>query len=215
MSETRQMILGGALTAPFLTYFTSRPSGTPQHHNWGTVANGWVEIRWTPAAQALFDQFQATIAVIAPVELFNDEGGAGVRFPVRSGTDDPSRANSPQAQDNGLLDGGLVLRTPTGEVRVSELRPVLRDELVSGTCTVNGFQVSVQPMLHCSLEEGRLVAEPAPLGQPLTVRLTGVPARPTREAVDAFAPALGTTTLSPDTVLAHVTAEAEYTPPRY
>ncbi|WP_246102762.1 hypothetical protein [Streptomyces piniterrae] len=133
---------------------------------------------------------------------------------MRSATGDPALADLPKAQGRGVLDGGLLVRTPTGEFQITELEPALGDELASGTCTVNGVKSGGQSLLRCSMSEGRLVAEPAQPGRPLKVRLTGVPVRPTEESLKAFTTALGASPFTVDSVLGHLTAEGTYTPPR-
>ncbi|MDH6708776.1 hypothetical protein P3T27_005522 [Kitasatospora sp. MAA19] len=216
MSTTRRTVLSGALAAPLLARFTgSAADATPNDDDtWGTISDGWVEIRWTPQAQAQLDRFEATVEAIAPARLVKDSQGVALRFPLRSGAGDPSPTDLPQAQGNGLLDGGVTVRTPTVRLQVTSLNGTLQDGQAFGTCVVNGVDVGMRSVFRCGLTEGALAADPAPPGRPLTLRLSGAPLRPSGEALEAFASAFGEAAFTADTVLAHVTAEGRYTPPK-
>jgi hypothetical protein len=207
-------MLGGALVAPLLAQFGTTALGATPDDKWGTISDGWIEIRWTPPAQAQLDRSEATVAAIAPANLIKDQHGMGIRFPVLSGAGDPALTNLSRAQGSGSLDGGLVVRTPTGEVRATRLEATMGGGQVSGKCTVNGIDVGVQSVFDCGLDAGRLAVESAPAGEPIMIRLADVPARPTQEAVDTFASVLGAPGFTTDTVLAYVTAECRYHPPQ-
>ncbi|MDF3287743.1 hypothetical protein [Streptomyces silvisoli] len=214
MSTTRRMVLGAALTAPLLAQFAGTASASVADAKWGTVSDGWVEVRWTPQAQRQLDQFEAEVEAVAPARLVKDSRGSAMRFPVRSGSGDPSLADVPRAQGNGGLDGGIAVRTARGNFRVEKLESVLQDGVVSGTCVVNGVDLGHRSVFGCDLAEGRLTTDSVPPGQPMRVRIQEVPLRPTAELADAFAAAFGTPAFTTDTVLAHMTAEGLYTPPK-
>jgi len=142
MSTTRRMVLGAGLAAPLLAQFTGTASGTAGDTKWGTISEAWVEVRWTPQAQAQLDRFEAVVEAVAPAELVKDSSGSAVRFPVRSGTGDPSVPNLPKAQGRGVLDGGVAVRTPSGNLRLVNLEGVLQEGSASGKCVVNGVDSS-------------------------------------------------------------------------
>jgi hypothetical protein len=213
MGTTRRAALSGMLAVPLLVQSTTTALGATPNDKFGTVSKGWVEIRWTPQVQAQLERVGARVEPVAPAELVKDRDGMGLRFPVRSGAGDPALTSLTHAQGSGILDGGLVAHTPTGEIRIAALEGVLRDGLASGTWTVNGMSVSMPSMFRCGPGEGRVAAEPAPPGQPITIKLSGMPVRPTQESLNAFAQAFGGSGFTVDTVLAHITAEAVYTPP--
>lgn len=75
------MVLSAALAAPLLAQFTGTASGATADDKWGTVSDGWVEVRWTAPAQAQLDRFEAVVEAVAPAELVKDSGGSAVRFP--------------------------------------------------------------------------------------------------------------------------------------
>jgi hypothetical protein len=208
------MVLGAAVAAPLLARFTGTASGAAPDGMWGTISDGWVEVRWTSRAQAQLDRFGAVVEAVEPARPVEDSRGAAVRFPVRSGTGDPSLTDLPRAQGNGLLDGGIAVRTPTGDLRVTDLGSVLQDELLSGRCVVNGVDVGHRSVFRCGLAEGLLTTGGAAPGRPLRIRLGEVPLRPTDESLETFAATFGAPAFTTDTVLAYVTAEGVYTPPR-
>jgi hypothetical protein len=213
MSTTRRMVLGAGMAAPLLAQFAGMASAAADD-KWGTVSDGWVEVRWAQQAQTQLDRFEAVVEAVAPAQLVKDSRGAAVRFPVRSGSGDPSLANVPEAKGSGGLDGGIAMRTSRGNFRVVNLESVVQDGVASGTCVINGFEVGHRSVFRCGLAEGLLTTERVPLGQPMKVRLQEVPLRPTAELVEAFATAFGAPSFTTDTVLAHVTAEGLYTPPK-
>ncbi|MFJ2196701.1 hypothetical protein [Streptomyces violaceusniger] len=213
MSATRRTVLGTALAGPLLGHLAGTAAGADKNDRFGTISEGWVEVRWTPQAQAQLDRFQATVQAIAPARLIEDKAGTAIRFPVRTATGDPALTNLPKAQGSDRLDGGVVVRTPMGEFRVTELESVLESGQTSGRCAVNGAQTSMQSLFICGAGEGRLVAQPVPAGQPLKVRISDVPLRPTPESLSAFTTAFGAPAVTTDTVMAYVTGEGVYTPP--
>ncbi|MGV4989122.1 hypothetical protein ACVB8X_43065 [Streptomyces sp. NRAIS4] len=214
MSTTRRSMLSAALTAPLLAQFTGTASGATADGTLGTLSDGWVEARWTPQAQEQLDRLHAVVEAVAPAQLVKDARGSAVRFPVRSSQGDPSLVNPPKAHGAGMLDGGLTVRTATGTFQVTDISGLLQDGLAAGKCAVNGVDVAHGSVFRCDLAEGLLTTDSAPLGQPMKVRLAEVPLRPTPESVQAFAAALGAPTFTVDTVLAYVTAEGVYTPPK-
>ncbi|WP_064456667.1 hypothetical protein [Streptomyces hygroscopicus] len=213
MSAKRRSVLGVAMAAPLLAQFTGA-SEAAASGTLGTVSEGWVEVRWTSQAQALLDRFQAEVEAVAPAQLVQDAQGRGIRFPVRSGEGDPSPANPPKARGGARLEGGVQVRTPDATVRLTGLEGLLQDGLASGKCVVNGVDVGHHAMVRPGLDKGVLRTESVPLGKPMKIRLTAVPLRPTPELVDTFTSSLGQAGVTTDTVLAHVTAEGVYTPPK-
>ncbi|MET8543242.1 hypothetical protein ABZW03_21720 [Kitasatospora sp. NPDC004799] len=218
MSTTRRTLLGAALATPLLGWLTGSAAGAvdddgDRSGRLGTLSDGWVEVHWTPAAQAQLDRFHATVDVVAPARLVPDEWGPAVRLPIRSAQGDPSLANLPKAHGDGTLEGGVCVRTSQGDYRVVNLAGAIRDGLASGRCEVGGAEMGHRSAFHCGLAEGKLTAQPVPAGQPMKVRLSGVPLRPTQEAVDAYTANYGAHPVTVDTVLAYVTAEGTYTPP--
>lgn len=215
MDSTRRTLLGGALAAPFLAYFTGAAAAATPDERLGSVSDAWVELRWTPQAQTQLDRFQATVEAIAPAKLIKDKDGVGMRFPILTATGDPSLDELSRAKGSSLLDGGVVVRALGGEARVVNLESTLANETISGKFTVNGIDCGAQSMFHCGVGEGRLVAAPVSPVQPTTIRIAGVPVRPTQQSLQAFASAMGAPPFTVDTVLGHLTAEGVYTPPRH
>ncbi|MFD5437236.1 hypothetical protein ACFWJ4_34435 [Kitasatospora sp. NPDC127067] len=218
MSTTRRSLLGAALGAPLLGWLTGTAAGavdggTDRSGNLGTLSNGWVEVRWTPEAQAQLDRFHAMVDVVAPARMVMDRHGPAVHLPIRSAVGDPSLANPPKAHGDGALDGGVSVRTSRGDYRVVNLAGAIKDGLGSGRCEVGGAEMGHRSAFRCGLTEGKLTADPVPAGHPIKVRLTGVPLRPTQEAVDAYTANFGAHPVTVDTVLAYVTAQGTYTPP--
>ncbi|MFC9653073.1 hypothetical protein ACFV9P_34515 [Streptomyces sp. NPDC059892] len=201
------------MAAPLLAQLTGTASAEA-NEKWGTISEGWVEVRWTGQVQAELDRLGAVVEAVAPAELVRDSNGSGVRFPVRSGTGDPSLKSPPKAEGDGVLDGGVVVRTPQGQARAVNLRGVLRDGVASGECEVNGLDIGHRSVFRCGVSEGRLTTTDVPVGRPLKVRIDGVPLHPTPEALEVYTATFGTPALTADTVLAHVTAEGVYTPPK-
>ncbi|MDG9701948.1 hypothetical protein [Streptomyces sp. DH37] len=213
MSTTRRTVLGAAAAAPLLAQFTGTASAAADG-KWGTVSDGWVEVRWTGQVRAELDRLGAVVEAVAPARLVRDSRGSAVRFPVRFGKGDPSLRRLPEAGGNGALEGGIAVRTPTGGFRVVNPESVLRDGVVSGKCTVNGVEVGHRSVFRCGLAEGLLTTGGAPVGQPLAVRIGEVPLRPTPELLEVYTATLGAPVFTADTVLAYVTAEGVYTPPK-
>ncbi|WP_129771353.1 hypothetical protein [Streptomyces sp. L-9-10] len=213
MSTNRRTVLGAALAAPLLAQLTGTASAAADE-KWGTISEGWVEVRWTGEVQAELDRLGAVVEAVAPAELVKDSSGSAVRFPVRSGKGDPSLKSPPKAEGDGVLDGGIAVRTPTGRARVVNLRGVLRDGLASGECEVNGLDVGHRSVFRCAVSEGLLTTSDVPAGRPLKVRIDGVPLHPTPEALEVYTATFGAPAFTADTVLARVTAERVYTPPK-
>ncbi|MGW1177955.1 hypothetical protein ACWD4P_30050 [Kitasatospora sp. NPDC002543] len=218
MSTTRRSLLGAALAAPLLGWLTGTAAGavdggTDRTGTLGTLSDGWVEVRWTPEAQAQLDRFHAMVDVVAPARMVHDDRGPAVHLPIRSALGDPSLANPPEAHGDGALDGGVCVSTSKGDYRVVNLVGAIKDGLGSGRCEVSGAEMGHRSAFRCGLTEGELTADPVPAGQPMKVRLSGVPLRPTQEAVDAYTANFGAHPVTVDTVLAYVTAQGTYTPP--
>lgn len=217
MSTTRRGALGAALTAPLLARFTgtafaeSEATGTS---TLGTISDGWVEVHWTAQTQAQLDHFNAVVEAVAPAQLVSTAQGHGVRFPVRSGSGDPSLENVSKAQGGGALDGGIVVRTPDGTFKLTGLRSDLRGGLTSGKCAVNGVEIGHGSVFECALSDARLSTEDVPPGQPMRVQLAEVPLRATPALMEVYAATFGEPKFTTDTVLGHVTAEGVYNPPK-
>lgn len=216
MSMTRRTILGGALAAPFLFQLAGIAPAEGADETLGTVSGGWMEIRWTPQAKAQLDLFSATIEPIAPATWATDETGnrAGLRFPVASGTGDPSLSSPQAAHSSSRCEGGMVVRNPTIRFEITDLRPALADQVVSGAYKVNGVESGGESLLRCDLAQGRLLADPVPAGQPQTIRLEGVPLYFTPESLEALTTALGALTIGPGTIVGYAGSEIVYAPPR-
>jgi hypothetical protein len=216
MSTTRRTILSGALAAPFLAQFAGTAAGETTDETLGTVSGRWLEIRWTPQAKAQMDLFGATVEPIAPATWATDGGGrrVGLRFPIRSGTGDPSLYNRQAAHGSGQGEGGVVVRHLVSRFELTELRPTMADEVVSGAYKVNGVESNGQSLLRCDLSQGRVLAAPVPAGQPQTIQVEDVPVYATPESLEALTTALGPLALSTDTVLGHARSELVYTPPQ-
>jgi hypothetical protein len=213
MSATRRGILGAALTAPVLAQLTGTATAAQQDGRWGRIANGWAEVRWTAEAQAVLDQFEATVKAVSPARMVGGTGGPGIRFPVRSARGNPSTKEPLKAQGNGVLGGGIAVSAPMGEFRIMDLGSVLENEVASASCVVNGVDLGHQAVFRCGLDEGRLSAETVPAGRPTTVRIAELPLRATPELWQVFVATVGEPAFRADTVLGRVTAEGVYTPP--
>ncbi|MFJ2442910.1 MULTISPECIES: hypothetical protein [unclassified Streptomyces] len=213
MSATRRNVLGAALAAPLLAQFTGTASAA-EAEKYGTVSDGWIEVRWTREVQAELDRLGAEVEAVAPARLVRDSRGTAVRFPVRTGNGEPSLTNLPKAEGGGALDGGVAVRTPLGTARFLDLRSVLEDGLASGRCVVNGVEVGHPSALRCGLAEALLTTDTVPLGKPLKVRINEVPLRPTPEALEMYTATFGAVPFTADTVLGYATAEGVYTPPK-
>ncbi|MDK1476322.1 hypothetical protein QNO07_23380 [Streptomyces sp. 549] len=212
MSATRRNVLGAALAAPLLAQLAGTASAADEKY--GTVSDGWVEVRWSEPVQAELDRLGAVVEAVAPAEMVKSSGGPAVRFPVRSGKGDPSLTKLPKARGNGALDGGVSVRTPQGDVRLTDLGGALKDELASGRCEVNGLAVEHASALRCGVEKGKLSTDKVPAGKPLKVQLSEVPLYATPEMLKAYTATFGTPPFSEDTVLGYVTAAGTYTPPK-
>lgn len=216
MSTTRRTILGGVLAAPFLAQFPGTASGETAEETLGTISGRWVEFRWSPQAKKQMDLFGATVKPIAPATWVTDDNGrrTGVRFPVRSGTGDPSFENRQAAHGSGQADGGLVVQAPAGRFEVTEPRATLEGEVVSGTCKVNGVESAGESLVRCGSAQGRLLADPVRSGQPQTIRIEDVPVYATAEALEALTTAVGPLPFDTETVLGYASSEVVYTPPQ-
>ncbi|MCX2971698.1 MULTISPECIES: hypothetical protein [Streptomyces] len=212
MSATRRSVLGAALAAPLLAQFAETASAADEKY--GTVSDGWVEVRWSETVQAELNRLGAVVEAVAPAELVTSADGPAVRFPVRSGKGDPSLAKLPKAKGGGALDGGVSVRTSLGNVRLTGLESALKDELLSGKGEVNGFTVEHPSVLRCGVEKGKLFTDKVPVGEPLQVRLSEVPLYATPEMLEAYTATYGASTFSADTVLGYVTVTGTYTPPK-
>ncbi|MCF3105450.1 hypothetical protein IPZ58_28235 [Streptomyces roseoverticillatus] len=216
MTTTRRMMLGGAVAVPMLGLMASPASASVQGgQQWGTVTGGWVEVWWTPQAQAELDRIGATVEATTPAELVQDGQNRGVRFPVAESVWSPSPTNLGQVQGRGALAGGLSVRARRGEVRLSDMKGFLQGEEATGRYTVNGTDAGVHPVFRVGLAEGRFTMEPAGPGQAVRMGASGVPLYPTKETLEAFSRAFDMKVFSADTstALAHVTAEGQYAPP--
>ncbi|MEV8396023.1 MULTISPECIES: hypothetical protein [unclassified Streptomyces] len=214
MSATRRSVLGAALAGPMLAQFMGTASAAAED-KWGTVSDGWVEVRWTEQAQAEMDRLGAVVEAVAPAQLVKDSRGAAIRFPVRSGKGDPSLKRLSNAKGDGALEGGIAVRTPTSNFQITDLQSVLRDEWASGKATVNGFEVGHSKMFRWDVDKSKLSTESVPAGRPLKVRLSEVPLHPTPELLETYSASFGPPAFTPDTVVAYLTAEGVYTPPNH
>jgi hypothetical protein len=212
MSATRRNVLGAALASPLLAQFAGTASAADEKY--GTVSDGWVEVRWSKPVQAELDRMGAVVEAVAPAEMVKSSGGPAVRFPVRSGKGNPSLTKLPEAKGSGTLDGGVSVRAPLGNVRLTDLESALKDELASGKCEVNGLTVEHPLVLRCGVDKGKLSTDKVPVGQPLKVRLSEVPLYATPEMLKAYTATFGPPPFSADTVLGYVTAAGTYTPPK-
>ncbi|MFD9425596.1 MULTISPECIES: hypothetical protein [unclassified Streptomyces] len=212
MSATRRNVLGAALAAPLLAQFTGTASAADEKY--GTVSEGWVEVRWSEPVQAELDRLGAVVEAVAPAEMVRSSGGPALRFPVRSGEGNPSLTELPRAKGSGALDGGVSVRTPLGNVRLTDLESALKDGLASGKCEVNGLTVEHPLALRCGVDEGKLSTDEVPVGRPLKVRLSEVPLYATPEMLKAYTATFGTSPFSADSVLGYVTVAGTYTPPK-
>ncbi|MBB0243712.1 hypothetical protein FNQ90_06200 [Streptomyces alkaliphilus] len=213
MSTTRRMVLGTAAAAPLLSQFAGTTSAAAADDKWGTMSDGWIEVRWTPRAGEQLDRFEAVVEAVAPARLVSDAHGSAVRFPVPSGSGDPSLADLQKATIGGSVAGGIAVRTRQGSFRVEGMESLLRDGVASGTWVVNGIDMGHRSVFRCDPAEGRLSTEDVPPGRPMRVRIQEVPMRPTAELLEGFAATFGRPAFTADTVVAHFTAEALYTPP--
>ncbi|MDI6412572.1 hypothetical protein QLX52_27595 [Streptomyces albus] len=214
MDTTRRTLLGAAMASPLLAQFSGTAAAASVDDTWGTVSDAWVEIRWTAPAQAQLDRLEAVVEAVPPARLIKGAEGAALRFPVRTGRGEPSLNDLSKARGEGGLDGGLTVRTPQGTFRVTRLRGTLRDEVASGTCVVNGVEAGHRSLFRCGVAEGRLTAGQVPAGRPLKVRVGDMPLHPTPGLVEAFSATFGKPVFSTGTVLAHLSAEGVYTPPK-
>ncbi|MFG3407316.1 hypothetical protein [Streptomyces sp. NPDC048142] len=212
MSATRRNLLGAALATPLLAQFAGTAAAADERY--GTVSDGWVEVRWSQPVQAELDRLGAVVEAVAPAETVRSAGGPALRFPVRSGKGDPSLTKLPRAKGNGALDGGVSVRTPLGNVLLTDLEGALKDGLASGKCEVNGVAVEHASALRCGAEEGELSTDQVPVGRPLKVRLSEVPLYATPEMVEAYTATFGTSPFSEGTVLGYATVAGTYTPPK-
>lgn len=201
------------MAAPLLAQFAGTASAAADD-KWGTISDGWVEVRWTEQVQAELDRVGAVVEAVAPARLFRDSRGPAVRFPVRSGKGDPSLKRLPKAKGDGALEGGIAVSTPNGSFRVVNLQSVLQDGLASGKCTVNGIEAGHRSVFRCGLAEGLLTTSNVPVGQPLKARVSDVPLHSTPELLEVYAATFGVPVFTADTLLAYATAEGVYAPPK-
>ena len=212
MDNTRRSVLGAVLAAPLLAQFAGAADAGAVDGSLGTVSDGWAEVRWTPLGEALLSRFGATVAAVEPATM--DAKGGAIRFPVLAGNGDPSLLNPAKAHGDGRLAGGVEVRTPQGTVRVTELQGFLQDGVAWGKCVVNGLDVGHRATVRPGLDKGVLQTETVPLGSPMKVTVAEVPLRPTPELLETFAATFATDEITADSVLAYVTAEGVYTPPK-
>lgn len=212
VNTSRRNILGAALVAPLMAQFADSASAAPAAAALGKVSDAWLEVRWTPEAQTVLDQFQAKVEAVAPAQLVTDAKGSAVRFPVRVGQGEPSLTNPAAAHGDGGLDGGVTVRTPDGSAQLTGLTGLLKDGQASGKAIVNGVEVGHPAVCRAGLAEGVLTTDPALPGQPTKIRVTDVPLRPTPELVQVYTATFGDPPFTTDTVLAHVSGEGLYTP---
>ncbi|QNE75807.1 hypothetical protein F0344_15260 [Streptomyces finlayi] len=212
MSATRRNVLGAALAAPLLAQFAGTASAADEKY--GTVSDGWVEVRWSDSVQAELDRLGAVVEAEGQAVMVKTADGPAVRLPVRSGKGDPSLKQLPKAKGDGALDGGVSVRTSLGNVRVSDLEGALKDGLASGKCQVNGLIVEHASALRCGVDKGKLSTDKVPVGKPLKVQLSEVPLYATPEMLKAYAATVGTSPFSEDTVLGYVTVAGTYNPPK-
>ncbi|MCE7079543.1 hypothetical protein [Streptomyces sp. ST2-7A] len=213
MGTTRRNVLGATAAVPLLARFAETASAA-DGDRYGRVSDGWVEVRWAPLVREELDRLGAVVRAVAPARLVEDAHGSAIRFPVNPVKGDPSPESPQRARGDGGLQGGVAVRTPIGNLRLTHLTGVLEDGLASGRCTINGLEVEHHPAFRCGLTEGRLITEPTRDGGVMRVRMVEVPLRPTAEALEVYTATFGAPALTVDTVLAHVTAEGLYTPPR-
>jgi hypothetical protein len=180
----------------------------------GTISGEWVELWWTPKTRKQLDLFSAEVMPVAPATSVTDNGRNGVHFPVRSGAGALSLTELSQARGSGQADGGLVVRTGMWRFEVARLRASLENQLVSGEYTLNGVESGGQSLLRCDSSQGRLVADPVPAGEPLTIRVEDVPLYATPELLEALETALGTSPFGAKDVLAEARATFVYAPPQ-
>lgn len=215
MSTTRRAVLGTGLAGPLLVaHFTGTAAAATGDETWGTISEGWIELRLTPPAQAELDRLGAEVQAIAPARLSRDKGGMTIRFPVKSGSGAPSLTSLLDAQGEGTVDGGVTVRMPNGRFEFLELQSALRDGQLSGKCVVNGVDIGHRSAFNCALTESHLAADPAKPGQSLKITLSDMPVRLTPDSLRTFASTVGANALTTDTVVAHATAEGVYTPPK-
>jgi len=218
MSTTRRGALGAALVAPLLARFTGTASADEATADQvpnalGTISDGWVEVRWTREFQEQLDRTGAVVSAVAPARLVTDADASAVRFPVESGSGDPSLADLPKAHGEGALAGGITIRTTHGTFELTGLRSDLRSGLASGKCAVNGVYTEHGSVLQCGLDEARLTTQSVPPGSPMKVRIAEVPLRATPDLIAAYGSVLGDAPFTTDTTLGYLTAEGMYHPP--
>ncbi|MEE1928638.1 hypothetical protein V1J52_10600 [Streptomyces sp. TRM 70351] len=201
------------MAAPLLAQFAGAASAAADD-TWGTVSDGWVEIRWTGQVREEMDRLGAVVEAVAPARLVTDTRGTAVRFPVRAGKGDPSVRRLSDVEGDSALEGGITVSTPRGEFRIVALHGVLRDGVASGRCTANGVEVGHRSVFRCGLDEGSLTTSGAPAGQPLRVRVSEVPLHATPELMEAYVATFGEPVFTAGTLLGYVTAEGVYTPPK-
>ncbi|MFH0240888.1 hypothetical protein ACGRHY_00260 [Streptomyces sp. HK10] len=213
MSATRRTVLGATAAAPLLAQFTGTASAAADDR-WGTISGGWAEVRWTEQVQAELGRLKAVVEAVAPARMVEDSRGQAVRFTAPSGKGSLSLKHLPEAAGSGTMEGGIAIRTQAGGFRVVNPESVLRDGVASGRCVVNGVEVGHRSVFRCALAEGLLTTDGAPAGRPLRVRIGEVPLRPTPELLEVYSATFGTPVFTADTVVAYVTAEGLYTPPK-
>jgi hypothetical protein len=177
----------------------------------GEANDGWVEIWPTPGTLTQLDKIGATLEAIAPAELVHrPDGSTGLRMPVASAQGDPSLTDPARAHGSGALAGGILIHKADGDVRFTDLTGTVGGEQLSGHCTANDEDQTLQPALTWRSADVHATIVPGQPGEPLTVRTSELPVRPSQEAVDAFTRALGAPIFTTDTVLANITAQGHY-----
>lgn len=214
MDTTRRAMLGGALAASFLAAGATSATAAATPAQMGTVSDGWVEVWWTPEAEQQMERASVTVRAIEPTELVRDQDRPGLRFPVRAAQGDPSLTDPVSAEGEGVLEGGLVLQAPSGEISLMEMSGVLQGESVWGTYALNGVDTGMSSVFTTRIAEAKIGLVPGPAGQAVDITVSQVPLLPTAEFLEVFTRAFGTPIFTVDTVIAHVTAEGRYTPPR-
>lgn len=209
MSIRRRIFMAGALATPLAVPLFGQAGPHAAAEPTIEITNGWLQVDWTEDALEQLRRFGGEPFAVAPAVIVGDEANPTLRLPLRS-----VRVTPDFADGQGEAEGGFGVRTAEHEVSFQRITRLSGDPRSHAVRTLDGVEHPRSPLSEGRLDEGRVVVEPGRPGQVAVVRITGVPVRPTPEALAVLTEVLGEPVFAEDTVIAHLSARGEYSPTR-
>jgi hypothetical protein len=201
MNIRRRVFMAGALAVPLFGHAQARAEPAVE------ITDGWLHIDWTEAALEELRRFGGEPFAVAPAEIIGDEANPTVRLPLRSVKVTPDFTDG-----QGAVEGGFGVRADGHEVSFDRIVRFSGDPRSHAVRTLDGEESPRAPLSAGQIEEGRVTIEPGLPGRPATVRITGVPVRPTPETLATLAEVLGEPVFDQATVIAHLSGRGSYHP---